>query len=109
MLETSTSTPPSDTGGLKLLFAFVSAALVVVLEIALEALAPSTAGAAVLVGLMLLMMVSLIALIMRMLADEAQVPPTTVALPGRSAPGATKSPGLARRPVAVLMGRRTSI
>lgn len=83
MHQSSAAASPSGAGGLALLCVFVGSTLTMVAAITLDALYPSTIGAALLVGLTLLTMGGLMTLIMRLLADEVE-PPRTPALLART-------------------------
>jgi hypothetical protein len=103
--RSSAAASPSGAGGLALLYAFVGSTLTMVGAITLDALDPSTVGAALLVGLTLVTMGGLITLIMRLLADELEPPRIPARLARTPVRDASKVP--ASRPSPALMERRT--
>ena|ERR1019366_2500093 len=103
--QSSAAAPPSGAGGLALLYVFFGSTLAMVGAITLDALYPSTIGAALLVGLTLVTTGGLMTMTLRLLADEVE-PPRTPALLART-PVRDASKGPASRPSPVLMERRT--
>src|ERR1035437_8472237 len=80
--QSSAAAPPSGAGGLALLYVFFGSTLAMVGAITLDALYPSTIGAALLVGLTLVTTGGLMTMTLRLLADEVEPPRTPVLLPG---------------------------
>jgi hypothetical protein len=105
--QSSAAASPSGAGGPALLCVFTGSTLTMVGAITLDALYPSTIGAALLVGLTLVTMGGLMTLVMRLLADEVELPRTPALLARTPVRGASKRP--AGRPSPVLKERQTIV